>query len=190
MIRKTLWSLFAFFAFWAGGLAWYGNQMITLEKQAEPARADAIVVLTGGKGRLEYGLQLLAAHKGRLMFVSGVHGKIGILDLLRAMPKDIQASISVLDLASITLGRQAENTIGNAEETVRWINSNKITSIILVTANYHMPRSLSEFKEIMPEVAIIPAPVVYPYDYHLLLSEYHKYLASKFRHWLVSVTPE
>jgi uncharacterized SAM-binding protein YcdF (DUF218 family) len=91
----------------------------------------------------------------------------------------------------------AENTIGNAAETVLWLNHEHYSSIRLVTSGYHMPRSVAEFQEVAPGLIIIPAPVFgeeFAQSWWrtedgraLIFSEYHKYLASKFRHWLVSV---
>ena len=71
-------------------------------------------------------------------------------------------------------------------------------SILLVTSNYHLLRSVNEFEELMPGLNITPVPVISD-DFNidnwwqnaesrrLLLSEYHKYLASELRHWFVSV---
>jgi uncharacterized SAM-binding protein YcdF (DUF218 family) len=89
----------------------------------------------------------------------------------------------------VELGTQAQNTIGNARETAKWIEENEIDSIILVTAFYHMPRSLAEMQNADPEVFIIPYPVfpdgVYveqwwrgPGSARLLATEYLKYVAA------------
>jgi uncharacterized SAM-binding protein YcdF (DUF218 family) len=61
--------------------------------------------------------------------------------------------------------------------------------VILVTARYHMPRSLQEFSAAMPDVMLLPYPVEqeridlagwwhYPRTIFLLHREYVKYLAS------------
>jgi len=63
----------------------------------------------------------------------------------------------------IVLGHVANSTIGNAEETGDWMRAEGLHSLRLVTANYHMPRSLLEFRHAMPDIAIVPNPV-FPAD--------------------------
>ncbi len=198
MIKKILLWLFALLALWSAGLMWFVAQ-IPAAAIAASARADAIVILTGGKGRLEYGLQLLAEGKGKALFITGV-GNASREDLLRQAPSDTHDALMALPPEVIRLGHQAENTIGNAEETAHWISSKNIRSILLVTSNYHMPRAVSEFNAAVPGLTLIPAPV-FPDNFNMngwwqrdddrdrLLTEYHKLLAGKLRHWLVSLMP-
>jgi len=187
MLRKILWCFFGCFALWCGGLFWFFEQIPLM--QAETPKADAIVILTGGKGRLEYSLRLLTQGKGEALFISGV-GDINSFDvLLKQFPQDLQDQVHALPASAIEMGRDAENTIGNAQETERWANNHHIKTLLVVTSNYHMPRALLEFGEIMPDVTLVPAPLLVQggFDWQLLLSEYHKYLAAKSRHWLVTV---
>ncbi|MDE3059609.1 MAG: YdcF family protein [Pseudomonadota bacterium] len=182
---------------WLGGLAWFVAQIPTQPMAAEQ-QADAIVVLTGGSLRLEYGLTLLADGKGKKLFVSGVGEDISTQALLKTAPPGISQTLAGRT-QDIALGHRAVNTIGNATETARWLKKHDYRSILLVTANYHMPRSLEEFGEVTDGVAIIPAPV-FPDNFTLtdwwshtesrilLLSEYHKFLAAKLRHWLLFAT--
>lgn len=126
-------------------------------KPPEPSGGDAIVVLTGGSLRLDEGLALLSAGKGKKLFVSGVHRGVDVKQLLRLS----RQSPDALDCCVI-LGYAADNTEGNARETAIWIKSENYRSLLLVTANYHMPRSLLEFHQTMPNLQIIPYPVVPP----------------------------
>lgn len=181
---------------WLAGLVWFISQIPTQQSNFQKNSADAIVVLTGGSGRLEYGLTLLAADKAPVLFVSGAGEDVTVSDIIRQAPKDAR---DVIDPGAIVLGHKAENTIGNAEETKHWLREKHYKTVLLVTANYHMPRALLEFSATTPTLSIIPAPVL-PADFDLehwvsvtdsrilLLSEYHKYLASKLRHIFVSVT--
>lgn len=182
---------------WLGGLVWF-----TLQIPAQPLeyndKADAIVVLTGGGGRTDYGLELLADGKANRLFISGVHEAVTPQSLIKHAPDAIRKRLKSSAAQSIILGHEAENTIGNAEETARWVAAQNMHTILLVTANYHMPRSIEEFKNILTDVNIIPAPV-FNEEFSLktiwmekairsrLLSEYHKYIASKFRHWLILI---
>jgi uncharacterized SAM-binding protein YcdF (DUF218 family) len=69
------------------------------------------------------------------------------------------------------------------------MQAEKLRSLRLVTANYHMPRSLLEFGRAMPDVAIVPNPVfpgisrdkrwwLRPASLALALIEYDKYLVA------------
>lgn len=196
-LRRTASCFLACIGVWLAGMFWFASQIPMQPADQVPA-AEAIVVLTGGSGRLEYGFQLLAEGRGQALFVSGVY-QASRPELLRKAPAEIQPVIFALPKAAITFGRQAENTIGNAEETANWVHEQKFRRILLVTSNYHMPRALAEFEVLMPEVTLLPAPVfpeefalkgwwlLNAYTRDLVLSEYHKLLAGKLRHWLVSL---
>ena len=166
-----------------------GNRAIAPAERTPPPDTvtDAIVVLTGGVGRIGAGLSLLERGAGRKLFVSGVYRGVDVQALLRAArrsPADVECCI--------TLGYAADSTRGNAEETAAWIRREGYTSLRLVTASYHMPRSLYEFRRLLPpEVAIVPHPV-FPASFflndwwrwhgsaRLAVSEYHKYLFARF----------
>jgi uncharacterized SAM-binding protein YcdF (DUF218 family) len=187
MLKKIFWCFVGCFVLWFGGFAWFTQQIPTA--QTEPKPADAIVILTGGKGRLEYSLRLLTQGKGKTLFISGVGNIKNFDDLLNRFPGDLQKQVRALPPSAIELGREAENTIGNAQETAHWADAHAIKTLLVVTSNYHMPRALLEFGEIMPHVTLIPAPLLAEggYDWRLLFSEYHKFLAAKCRHWLVMI---
>jgi uncharacterized SAM-binding protein YcdF (DUF218 family) len=192
--KMFLWLLMAGFL-WGAGLFWFLAQIPnTPSQKTQPA--EAIVVLTGGSGRIEQGFRLLAAGSAPRLFITGAGDDVRVQDVLRQAPPEILTS---LNPTHITLGKQAENTIGNAEETAVWLRANHANRIYLVTSSYHIPRSISEFKTLMPTLEILPSPV-FTDDFSLtdwwkkedsralVFSEYHKYLASKLRHLLLSVT--
>ena len=122
----------------------------------EPPQAQAIVALTGGSlERLSTGVRLLEAKKGERLLISGVNRIVTDEELLGA-------ALNVnRDLAQccIDLGRAAEDTLGNAAETAAWARGHRFRRIILVTDDYHMPRSLTELSLAMPEADIHPYPV-------------------------------
>lgn len=117
---------------------------------------DAIVVLTGGKGRVELGFSLFNAGLGKRLFISGVHPgvKARTLATKQKVPSHLTQRLSEAELEYI-----AQDTAGNAKETAKWVKKNSIRSIRLVTGNYHIRRSLIEFKRLLPELNIIPHPV-------------------------------
>ena len=170
-------------AAWCAGLFWYADRIPARPPSVEEP-TDAIVVLTGGSGRLAEGLRLLAEGRGDRLFVSGVYRGIDVnalLQVARRKPDDVECCI--------TIGYAADNTAGNASETARWMRGVGHRSLRLVTANYHMPRSLLEFRRALPEARIVPHPV-FPEAFKrdcwwcwrnsllLVASEFHKYLAA------------
>jgi len=159
-------------------------EKIPTSKTLNNTVTDAIVVLTGGSRRLEEGLHLLFKKRAKKLFVSGVYRGVDVRRLLvhsRVNPEEL--------VCCIKLGYTAESTQGNAAETSTWLKSEGYKSIRLVTANYHMPRSIKEFYHKMPDIVIIPH-AVFPkrfkrYDWwrwpgtaSLILTEYFKFLIS------------
>lgn len=152
-------------------------------------RTDGIVVLTGGSRRLEAGLDLLSRGLADKLFVSGVYQGVDVQMLLRIVkrkPEDLETLINI---------GIATNTAGNAAETRTWMIEREFGSLRLVTAAYHMPRSLLEFQNAMPAITLIPHPVfpenvkhkrwwAWPGTASLVISEYNKYLYAWMRLWL------
>lgn len=193
-VSRFMLSCALFGMIWLAGLLWFVHK-IPERPSSNLAVTDAIVVLTGGKGRIGYGLSLLAEHKAHRLFISGVGEQATPADVVRST---IQRSNLPLFLDKvIVLGYSATSTIENAMETAQWMRKENLRSLRLVTANYHMPRSLLEFRAAMPGITIIPDPVI-PEGFNrnewwqeeqstrLALSEYNKYLLAKVRHWLIS----
>lgn len=160
------------------------------ETGAEIIHTDAIVVLTGGSQRLTTGLSLLESGAGEKLFVSGVYDGVEVRELLSAWSK------APSDLADrVVLGYSADSTVGNAVETSMWMREQNYRSLRLVTANYHMQRSLLEFRLAMPDAVVVPHPVTpaavrlddwwkWRGSASLLAGEYTKYLAVRLRYWI------
>ncbi|CAA7614133.1 conserved hypothetical protein [Candidatus Terasakiella magnetica] len=180
---------------WIGGFLWFAADLATRVEEPE-TETDAIVVLTGGHARLEGGLALLEAGRGRKLFISGVHKGVDLAELLRLAhqaPRDFNAAI--------VLGHAADDTVGNAVETAAWMEAERFTSLRLVTAAYHMRRALLEFRRVMPHKAIVAHPVFpdafkkdawwrWPGTAHLLATEYTKYLGALVRPLFIPKLPE
>ena len=170
---------------WLAGLLWFATPPAA---ESKPGRTDAIVVLTGGSLRVQSGLDLLREGKGRKLFVSGVSPQVEVNELLRISGNGPDEAATWASCC-VVLGHHADNTLGNAEETARWMRNQGFHSLRLVTAWYHMPRSLVEFERAMPEIEIVPHPVfpdqvkqqhwwAWPGTAALLVIEYAKYLAA------------
>lgn len=179
----------ALIAAWLAGLFVFAD---TIPRQAQQSRekTDAIVVLTGGSLRLEEGLALLSAQLGKKLFVSGVHRGVDVQQLIDRSLR----SPEIIDCC-IVLGYAADHTAGNARETADWMARQGYVSLRLVTASYHMPRSLAEFRNAMPLIEIIPHPVFpenvkvdewwrWPGTAILIVGEYNKYLVADAGHRL------
>jgi len=140
-------------ALWFGGLVWFGASMPSAPA-ADSNPTDAIVVLTGGEDRLAEGLRLLAAGRAKRLFVSGVNPGVRKAELMRV------AGVKQPGLAALVeIGQRANNTRGNAAESAAWLRRRGFTSMRLVTANYHMRRSMIEFRWALPKVRIVAHPV-------------------------------
>ena len=155
-------------------------------------KSDAVVVLTGGSKRLEVGIILLEQGKAELLFVSGVNEKVTRSDILQVVDRGKILKNDQLFSCCIKLGYAAEDTTGNAKESLEWLRINSLSSIILVTSNYHMQRAYLEFKLQNSNVRITKYPVISsdftvsdwiinPRRFALLFLEYHKLILTSLR---------
>lgn len=115
------------------------------------SQADAIIVLTGGRNRVETGLELLKNHKGNRMLISGVHQNTTISALTHQFPSYMESMKCCIDM-----DKTAKNTLQNALGSVRWVRNHNFSKILLVTSDYHMPRALIEFSRELPDVNLLP----------------------------------
>lgn len=193
-LRRLGWLALAVAAGWFSGLALFvvGSLMMSADP---PGRTDAIVVLTGGRLRLETGLDLLAKGDAKKLFISGVNPQVNRAALLRVMGPAAER-----EACCIVLGHQADDTYGNARETAGWMHEEGYASLRLVTSWYHMRRAMLEFGRTMPRLRILASPVfahhIDPeriWGWHgaamLVIGEYHKYLAALARPVLDRIVP-
>ncbi len=159
--------------------------VLTLPTQTKTTpEADGIIVLTGGQARLNAGLDLLSQSPMSDLLLTGVGSGITkpiIAQSYRLSSADIANLNCCIELEFI-----AKDTKGNARAARRWVDEKQHSSIILVTAHYHMPRALLEFEQALPDITIIPYPVIPPdlresawftswQKWRLLTREYLKY---------------
>ncbi|MBL8845012.1 MAG: YdcF family protein [Hyphomicrobium zavarzinii] len=137
----------------AFGFVLFANSVMR-EPELQNARADGIVVLTGGQTRITEAARLLQDGRAQRLLISGVNQKIGRASLLKISGLDEKIFACCVDL-----GYAALNTVGNADETRRWAEALGYDRLIVVTASYHMPRSLAELARAMPSIELIPHPV-------------------------------
>jgi uncharacterized SAM-binding protein YcdF (DUF218 family) len=172
---------------WVAGLFQFAS-LVPKQVLDLSTRTNAIVVLTGGSRRLGEGLELLSRGLAEKLFVSGVYRGVDVHKLLQIVmrnPRELETRIGI---------GNATNTAENALETMVWMRARKYRSLRLVTAAYHMPRSLLEFRHAMPAVTFVPHPVfpenvkqdrwwAWPGTGSLMASEYNKFLFAWSRYW-------
>jgi uncharacterized SAM-binding protein YcdF (DUF218 family) len=166
------------------GFALFADHVSKLTAPRDPAAADAIIVLTGGQSRIDAALGLLKSGKGERLLISGVN-PVASSESLRAAAGADRA----LFKCCVDIDREALDTIGNAEESAEWVEKHNYQSVILVTNNYHMPRSLLELRRLLQHARVDPYPVVNtrlehggwlakPDALRVIFTEYTKYLAA------------
>lgn len=171
---------------WFGGLLAFTSALPS-SVEAPQRRTDAIVVLTGGAERLDAGLKLLIDGRAGKLLISGVDPATTAASLQARSAQEPEIFKCCVDL-----GHLAQNTEGNAIEAALWAERQGHASLRLVTAAYHMPRSLLLFRQAMPRVDVVANPVfpehvkldrwwLYPGTARLLAVEYSKYLVSLVR---------
>lgn len=171
-------------------LAWGFGEFLSRIASIESAperHAEGAVALTGGADRIADAVELLANGKVDRLLITGVNPSTSRAEIAKQAP-----AARALFACCIELGYDAANTIGNAAETERWVRTHHIRSLIVVTSNYHMPRAMAEIGSALPDVDLVPYPVVSeqgrgrswwsdPQSARLIVGEYCKYVVAVLR---------
>ena len=142
-------------------------------------KADAIVVLTGGKGRVEEGIRLFRSRRAEFLIFVGVDPSVIKSDLYRPRPGDPPADRVILEKSS---RNTLENSIFGRDVIVR----SGVHSVLLITSRYHLKRASILFRNSLPkDITIIPYPVDsvnlkeswwnHGGSFQLLFREFYKY---------------
>ncbi|HUO98065.1 MAG TPA: YdcF family protein [Rhizomicrobium sp.] len=175
MIR---WIVIAVVCLYAVGFLVFASSLP--KKPHELNHIEGIVALTGGGSRLDAAVALFEKGVGERLLISGVNPQTTREEL-----KTLSHGGKRFDCCA-DLGYAAENTFGNAQEAAAWARFHHFKRILLVTARYHMPRSIVEFHDVMPGAVVTPYPVDSedsgPWwkdlrSLRVLHNEYAKYLA-------------
>lgn len=182
---------------WLVGLFAFAERVRSLAPAPEPERADAIVALTGPSAeRVNAAIRLLEQDKGERVLISGVNPEVRRQEL-----RELTPGSNRLFNCCVDLGFEAETTTGNAAEIAAWARSKGYDSLIVVTSDYHMPRSLMEIRSAAPGVELTPYAVETPslddsrwwraaVTARRMTLEYMKYLAVMGRVTLDRITGE
>ncbi|MDQ8027113.1 MAG: YdcF family protein [Brevundimonas sp.] len=143
---------------WLIGLFVFAERVRGYTPAEEPARADAIVALTGPSAeRVNAAIRLLEQDKGERVLISGVNREVRRQELRALTPGS-----SRLFNCCVDLGFEAEDTVGNAQEIAAWADAKGYESLIVVTSDYHMARALTEIRAAAPGVKLTAYAVETP----------------------------
>ena len=155
---------------WLLGFAWFAA---VLPQPRSGGKTDAVIVLTGGEGRVARGLEALRKGWAGNLLVSGVDREV--------RPREFVAAYGIAPAqmaCCVTLGFESVDTRSNALEAARWIARNKFRSVRLVTTDWHMRRAAFELARVSPPgVKVVRDAVPSQPTLETLFLEYHKLLA-------------
>jgi len=143
-----------------------------LPKPGDDTRTDAIVVLPGGPGRIDRGLDLIQRHMAPRLLVRGVAPEVRPRELAATAHKPMSLFTCCVDL-----GHQAIDTRSNADETADWVRQPHYRTVRLVTSDWHLARARLELvAELGNDATVIGDGVPSSPRFELLLAEYNKLL--------------
>lgn len=143
---------------WGVGLLAFAARVADSTPAKEPRVSDGIVALTGaGSVRIETAVKLLETGKAKRLLISGVNKEVNRADLQR-----LTHDYGKMFDCCVDLGFRAADTQGNARETSAWAAYHHMKTLIIVTADYHMPRAMLELRAGAPGVILRPYPVPTP----------------------------
>ena len=141
---------------------------------------DAIVVITGGKGRIEHAVDMLGEEKGKRLLIAGADPSVTKDDLVRRLKGRRR-----LVQCCVDLGSESVDTRSNAEEARRWLEKKNYRSARLITSDWHMRRAAYEFdRQLDGKVTIVPDAVKSEPNFMTLFGEYNKYILRRLAVWL------
>lgn len=186
-MRVLSFIFFAAIVGWAVALAVFVHSLPGAPVPAD-VKTDAIIVLTGGSDRVERGFDMLAQGAAPVLLISGVGENVTLQEMLNEHASAATRNAISKQGAQIVLDYVARSTESNAREAAQFVRERNYHSIRLITAHYHMPRSLTEMQAALPEVKIVSDPV-FPAGFQreqwwnhensrkLVISEFHKSIA-------------
>lgn len=170
MIRRLI--AFVLFA-WVAGFALF---MLSLDRPLDARRTDAIVVPTGGPGRIDRGIDMLKRSGAKRMLVTGTDPQVTRREFAVEYRVPARLMRCCIELENI-----AVDTRSNAQETAEWVHRRGYKSVRLVTSDWHMPRATLELRHALnDDVELVGDPVPSRPRFGLLVEEYNKYLVRRF----------
>ncbi len=163
---------------WAIGLAFFFIAMPSPPVHTTDSHLDveALIVLTGGKGRLETAISVLNNHTDKRLLIAGVNPIVEQAEL-----SALTGSEAALFDCCVDIDRLSQNTAANAQIGAKWVKEHKFNSVAIITADYHVRRSMLLFENALPDISISGYAVETNPDLSFLIREYNKYLFTVFQ---------
>lgn len=196
---KSIVAFLVLVLIWFAGLLAYAARVQDSTPARAPQRADGIVALTGAdsQARISAAVGLLEDGYGKRVLVSGVDPIASREDI-----RHVSKAVRRLYDCCVDLGFTAADTVGNARETAEWAKARRYDSLIVVTADYHMPRAMLELRavahgsDLQLQTFATPTPALKsrswwrnPRAARLMVVEYCKYLAILGREGVLGLGP-
>ncbi len=159
IVSRTL-GLFAFFAIALTVGFFVFAHWVSGMPAGSSGVADGIVALTGDEDRITEAMHLLSHGKAGRLLISGVYKSTGAPQII-SMNGTLREDASLFGCC-VDLDKRSLNTEDNAFEATVWARKLGFRSLIVVTSTYHMPRTLIELRQSMPEAVLVPYPVKSP----------------------------
>lgn len=154
---------------------------VSLAPPAAAKRTEAIVVLTGGPGRIERGIELMRDKQAQRMLIAGADPSVRPADLRARLGPGASRTLR----CCVDLGSESVDTRSNAEEAGRWLQRRGYKSLRLITSDWHMRRAEFEFRRHLGrDYTILPDSVPTRPRLVTLFGEYNKYVLRRAAVWL------
>lgn len=176
---------------WIIGFIWFIGEVPRQSMYNSEQKADAEigVVLTGASGRIVHGLVMLHQKRITKLFITGVDEDVSTSDLFTSAGGALGTRLYNAYKKHISIGKDARSTRGNAIETRKFLEHiPRDRRIIVITSNYHIPRSMHEFNRVFPDYDLVAEPIFspkFPAEWWrqknsslLMVSEYNKFVVS------------
>lgn len=134
------------------------------------------VVLTGDKDRLPAAFNLLQVFPEAQLLITGLSKKTSLSEIAELSPAKYRDDSALWK--RIVVESEATSTVENAIETQKYLKARGLSQVILITSDYHLPRSLAIFDKWV-DAEVIPFAVASNWSARGLV-EYGKWVAYRF----------
>jgi len=110
-----------------------------------PRPADALMVLSGGEGRIAEGYRAWSSGAASEFYILGAGRHV---PLTRLVPP--ASSLPPAARSRVHAEGWSENTLENAFSARSAVEERNFSSVILVTSDYHVPRAWIAFRKVLP----------------------------------------
>ena len=118
--------------------------------------SDCAIVLTGGRGRVREGFDLLTQKRIKKLIISGVYPGSTLREIFPQWP-----FYGAIEESDVILEKRSRTTFGNAQQSLPLAEALKCRDITLITSRLHMYRAYRIFRSVFPpEYPIYPRAIV------------------------------